>query len=161
MGKTLKELTLLDKFLFDQTMDILADGGMRIFLNTKGTNDDEVSPELVDFLHYVETMDEKLAAVPENERVRKIHECVNRIKSSEEMGVKYMQSWEEKIMEHQDGKAEGKAEAILDLLMELGLVSDTLRDTIMSQKDLKILRVWLKAAANAKDIETFQKEIGI
>lgn len=67
---------------------------MRIFLNTKGTNEDEVSPELVDSLHYVETMDEKLAAVPGNVHVRKIHECVNRVKSSEEIGVKYMQAWE-------------------------------------------------------------------
>lgn len=31
-------------------------------------------PELVDFLHYVETMDEKTAVVPENEHVRKIQE---------------------------------------------------------------------------------------
>ena len=29
----------------------LQDGAVRIFLNTKGTNDDEVSQELIDFLH--------------------------------------------------------------------------------------------------------------
>lgn len=139
----------------------LADGGMRIFLNTKGTNDADVSPELVDFLHYVETLDEKIADLPGNERVRKIHECVSRIKSSEEMGVKYMQSWEEKVIERQEGKAEGKAEDILDLLMELGNVSDSIRNCIMSQKDLKILKEWHKQAARAESVEAFEKIIGV
>lgn len=147
----------------------LEDGGMRIFLNTKGTNDDEVSRELVDFLHYVETMDAKFAATPGNERVRKIHECVERIKSSEEMGVKYMQTWEEKIIERQEGKEEGReegrivgmAEAILDLLLELGDVPDALREGIISQKDRETLRVWLKMAARAESIEAFRREAGI
>ena len=33
------------------------DGTIRIFLNTKGTNDNELSQELLDFLHYVESLD--------------------------------------------------------------------------------------------------------
>ena len=69
------------------------DGAMRIFLNTRGTNDHEVSQELRDFLHYVESLDESLAE--NSERLKKIHACVNQIKASEEMGVKYMQKWEE------------------------------------------------------------------
>lgn len=32
----------------------LEDGATRIFLNTRGTNDDEVSKELREFLHYLE-----------------------------------------------------------------------------------------------------------
>ena len=32
----------------------LGDGAVRFFLNTRGTNDSEVSPELVQFLHYIE-----------------------------------------------------------------------------------------------------------
>lgn len=135
----------------------LKDGGVRIFLNTKGKNDDEVSPELVDFLRYVETMDEKLTIAPGNERVRKIHECVSRIKSSEEMGVKYMQTWEEKIIERQEGKAEGKAEDIIDLLMDIGTVSDDLRERIMAEKDLKTLKEWLKIAAKAENAEDFRR----
>lgn len=138
---------------------------MRIFLNTRGTNDDEVSHELVDFLHYVETMDAKFAVAPGNERVRKIHECVERIKSSEEMGVKYMQTWEEKIIERQEGKEEGRivgmVEAILDLLLELGDVPDALREGIMSQKDRETLHVWLKMAAKAESVEAFRREAGI
>lgn len=32
----------------------LADGAVRIFLNTRGRNDNEVSSELIEFLHYME-----------------------------------------------------------------------------------------------------------
>ena len=39
---------------------------------------------------------------------------MKRIKSSEEMGVKYMQAWEEKIMERNKGFEEGE-----DLLAQL------------------------------------------
>lgn len=66
-----------------------------------------------------------------------------------------------KIIERQEGKAEGKAEDIPDLLKEMGDVSDILRDYIMSQKDLTILKEWLKVAANSKDVESFQRKIGI
>lgn len=106
-------------------------------------------------------MDEKLATSPGNERVRKIHECVNKIKSSEEMGVKYMQTWEEKVIERQEGKAEGKAEAIIDLLMDVGTVSDDLRERIMAEKDLKTLKEWLKIAAKIQNEEAFRRETGI
>lgn len=106
-------------------------------------------------------MDEKLTTTPGNERVRKIHECVNRVKSSEEMGVKYMQTWEEKVIERQEGKAEGKAEDIIELLLDVGTVSDDLRAHIMAEKDLKTLKEWLKIAAKAENEEAFRRETGI
>ena len=88
----------------------LGDGAVRIFLNTKGTNDKEVSKELVDFLHYIEKTDDASAEASDSERFRLIHECVRKIKSSEEMGVKYMQSWEEKVYERGKGRQEGREE---------------------------------------------------
>ncbi len=87
----------------------LRDGTVRIFLNTKGTNHDEVSPELVEFLRYVEKTDDPTASQSDSERIQKIHACVNRIKASEEIGVKYMQTWEEKIIEREKALAEGIA----------------------------------------------------
>lgn len=106
----------------------LADGAVRIFLNTRGKNDDEVSQELIDFLHYIEHTDEKVVEQTESEKIKKIHECVKKIKASEEMGVKYMQTWEEKIIEREKGKAEGiaqgKAEGIrilVETCMEFGI----------------------------------------
>lgn len=69
----------------------------------------EVSQELIDFLHYVENTDECIAEESGSARIKTIHFCVNRIKSSEEIGVKYMQSWEEKIIEREKALAEGIA----------------------------------------------------
>ncbi len=149
----------------------LQDGAVRIFLNTKGTNDKEVSKELIDFLHYVETTDDKSAEAADSERIRKIHECVKRIKSSEEMGVKYMQAWEEKIMEREkgrqegraegkaDGKVAGKAESVLEILEEYGEVPDALRDRVLAQRDLEILKSWLKVANKVGSIEEFIEKI--
>ena len=141
----------------------LGDGAIRIFLNTRGTNDDEVSKELVDFLHYIEKTDDESAEAAGSERIKLIHECVRKIKSSEEMGVKYMQSWEEKIYERDKGREEGrtigKAESILDILQELGEVPEGLKDCILAQQDITVLKDWLKAAIKASSIEEFEKSI--
>ena len=97
----------------------LQDGAIRIFLNTKGTNDDEVSQELIDFLHYVENTDEKIAESSESERLKQIHACVSRIKASEEAGVKYMQKWEEKLFDREEGMEEGMEQATRSCLQNL------------------------------------------
>ncbi len=78
----------------------------------KGKNDKEVGQELVDFLHYVECTDGEFAEKTGSARIKRIHECVSRIKASEEMGVKYMQTWEEKIIEREQGRAEGLAQGV-------------------------------------------------
>ncbi|HJC64456.1 MAG TPA: Rpn family recombination-promoting nuclease/putative transposase [Candidatus Blautia merdavium] len=88
----------------------LQDGAERIFLNTRGTNKDEVSPELVELLNYMENTN--TAAVAENGKVREIQKRVEAIKSSEEVGVKYMQAWEEKVLERQAGRQEGMEEKL-------------------------------------------------
>lgn len=137
----------------------LKDGATRIFLNTRGTHPDGVSQELIDFLRYIEITDGAFAKQTGSEKIQKIHECVQKIKSSEEMGVKYMQSWEEKIIEREQGKAEGKTESILELLVELGEVSEELKTTILSQQDMEILTCWLKLAAKSDTVEEFQKRI--
>ena len=43
-------------------------------------------------------------------RLQEIKNHVNIVKSSEEIGVKYMQEWEEKILEKRKARAEGRAE---------------------------------------------------
>lgn len=86
---------------------VLDDGAVRIFLNTRGTNDSEVSKELADFLHYLEDTTDQAAENSGSERIRRIHDRVCKVKSNEESGVKYMQAWEEKYYERQEGLEEG------------------------------------------------------
>lgn len=88
----------------------LDDGAERIFLNTRGSNPEEVSPELVELLHYMENTN--TASLAENRKVREIQRRVEAIKSSEEVGVRYMQAWEEKVLERQAGRQEGLQEGL-------------------------------------------------
>lgn len=97
----------------------LKDGTTRIFLNTKGTNDDEVPDELVKFLHYVENTTDLAAKDTGSERIMRIHERVCKVKSSEQIGVKYMQAWEEKYYNRQEALEEGLAKGARNKLKEL------------------------------------------
>ena len=88
----------------------LEDGAVRIFLNTRGKNDSEVSEELVAFLHYVEETTDEKAADLDSERIKRIHSRVRKVKTSEEVGVKYMQAWEERYYDKQEARQEGLEE---------------------------------------------------
>ena len=55
--------------------------------------------------------------------------------------------------------AEGKAESIVDLLEEYGTVQDKLKEEIFNQKDLQILKEWLKLAVKVESVEEFAQQI--
>ena len=58
-----------------------------------------------------------------------------------------------------EGIAQGKAEDILQLLEDLGEIPDALKVRIQKETDLQMLSKWLKAAAKAKSIAEFEKQI--
>lgn len=60
---------------------------------------------------------------------------------------------------HQEAFEEGKAEDILELLSELGVVTDTIREKILSTSELELLKKWLKLVAKSETIEQFMKEM--
>lgn len=63
--------------------------------------------------------------------------------------------------EKAEGKVEGKAEAIIELLEDIGEPSEVLKKHIMSQTDIEVLKTWLKAAARANTMESFEQAIGL
>ena len=69
---------------------LLGDEVTKLFLSTKGENEDEVSKELVDFLHYITESNEH--GLPEecDERLRRLHESIQEIKTSTSVEVEYM-----------------------------------------------------------------------
>ena len=87
-------------------------------------------------------------------------ELITQIKEGDE---KEMCSSFERLLnkEKADGRAEGKAEAVIELLEDLGEISDSLKTCIMEQTDLELLKKWHKAAAKAKSIEEFEQAIGL
>lgn len=57
-----------------------------------------------------------------------------------------------------DGKAEGKAEAIIMFLEEYGIVSEELKTKIMKQTDLQVLDKWVKLAIHTKEVDEFVRQ---
>lgn len=85
---------------------VMKDGATRIFLNTHGQNPEEVPAELVEFLDYMEHAPEEISRY-ESSKVKELAHQVDRIKQNQEVGVKYMQLWEEMVYTRREGKAEG------------------------------------------------------
>ena len=62
---------------------------------------------------------DEVSEVGKSERIQKMHRRICQIKASEKTEVKYMQSWEEKILIKQEGIAEGKLEEKQELTRKL------------------------------------------
>ncbi len=58
-----------------------------------------------------------------------------------------------------EGKISGKAESILELLENIGEISEELKTRIMSEKDLQILSKWLNLAARSESIDVFMERM--
>ena len=97
----------------------LDDGATRIFLNTGGEHPELVPSELIELLKYMEHSTDEVSEVCKSERIQKMHRRICQIKASEKTEVKYMQSWEEKILIKQEGIAEGRLEGKLEEKQEL------------------------------------------
>lgn len=110
----------------------LKDGATRIFLNTHGKNKDEVNPELVELLDYIEHTNDNIKL--KSSKVQKIKEHVERIKSSEEIEVRYMQAWEERALDKMEAKEEAREEVIhilIEAYEELGLSKEEMMKRIL------------------------------
>ena len=84
----------------------LNDGATRIFLNTRGKHPELVSPELIELLKYMERSTDEVSRECKSKRIQEMHRRVCRIKASEKTEGKYMQAWEEKLLERQKEKRE-------------------------------------------------------
>lgn len=96
----------------------LKDGATRIFLNTHGTNNAEVSKELVDFLHYLEDTTSEKVSASDSSRIKRIHDRVCKVKMNEEVGVRYMQAWEEKYYSREEGFEDGIKSNMMELIQK-------------------------------------------
>ena len=90
-----------------ETGQPLEDGAVRIFLNTQGENPEEISPELIELLNY---MEQGKVLPGSSKNICKLHEKITQIKQDKETGVRYMQAWEELEMMREEGRREGKEE---------------------------------------------------
>ena len=121
--KSLKELNLLDKFLFDEAMDdpenVKTMLDIILSQNTNRKHPELVSTELIELLKYMERSTDEVSGECKSKRIQEMHRRVCQIKASEKTEVKYMQTWEEKILIKQEGIAEGRLEGKLEEKQEL------------------------------------------
>lgn len=133
----------------------LSDGAVKMFLNTQGEDTSGQNPLLAEFLRYA--VDEN--APVESPEVKRIKQRVEETKRSQEMEARYMTSLTYVREVYEDGKASGKADAVLELLGELGDVPEELRMRIYGETHLECLTRWVKLAARAGSVEEFEEEM--
>jgi predicted transposase/invertase (TIGR01784 family) len=152
------------------------DGSHSIFLSTRGKDPADVPAPLVKFLDFVHAELPESTNDFEDEFIRRLQTTIAQIKSSREMGAKYMVFEEMLRDEHASGKAEGKAEglaqgltqglaqggaeAILTLLEEAnGTISDELYHRLQEIRDLDVLKKLVRAAGKSETVEQFEKRM--
>ncbi|MCD7922347.1 MAG: Rpn family recombination-promoting nuclease/putative transposase [Clostridiales bacterium] len=87
----------------------LNDGAVRIFLNTHGEDDKDISPELKELLYFIEHTNDQ-GKIYRSDKVNGIRKSVRTIQNNEEVNLRYMQEWEEKLMFKREGLQEGREE---------------------------------------------------
>ena len=141
----------------------LGDEVTKLLLSTRGENKEEVSKELVDFLHYVTESNENGLPDECDERLKRLHESIREIKASADMEVEYMKMEERERIIRDEGKQigiiNGKIEDILELLEDKGEVPEKVKAEIFAETDPEVLKKWLRLAAKSETIEEFCKEI--
>lgn len=150
----------------EETGISLLDGRNILFLSTKGTNDTEVSPKLVQFLKYVGASLEESEADYGSAYVAELQRTVRDIRQSRDMEERYMTFellMQDKLWEGlEEGRKEGEltqtANLILRILQKKGSVSQTVRSRILRETNLERLDQWHDAAVDAATVEQFVKE---
>lgn len=84
---------------------------------------------------------------------------IHQIKSDREMEERYTIFEEMFRDERYEGKAESKAEFVLELLFELGKIPDDIRNNIMNERNISPLTKWHKIAAKSNSLEGFLEKI--
>ena len=135
------------------------DGSYTVFLSTVGTNEGEVSQDLVKFLKYVGAELEESNEDYSDEFVKRLQKSVEKIKFDKEIGRRYMLFEELMKEEYNAGRVDSARSIIIELLSETAPVSVNLKDRISSIKEYEDIMQLTVKAAKADSLETFEKEL--
>ena len=120
-------------------MHLMEDGAHTIFLSTKGTNANEVPPELVRFLEFVGTPLQYSDKDFNDDFIRKLQESVREVKASREMGARYMTFEEYLKEEREEAREEGARNKLIELVQKklakgqsIEAIADALEETVES-----------------------------
>lgn len=139
----------------------LCDGNKTIFLSTKGKNKEQMPQSLVKFLKFVEADLAESEQDFDDELVRQFQTSIRKIKTSREMGERYMLFEELLKEERQEGLAQGRQENareyILEVLADKGEVPAALKESLCEVDSEEELKRLFKLAAKVESTEAFQK----
>lgn len=127
--------------------------GLKNFINQNTKLLNHVSPETVRAISILGNSSELCQFLKEEANEEVVDMC------------QALQEWmmEERMEGHAEGHAEGIAQgtgtAVLALLEELGSVPEHLKSQIQAETNLDTLTSWLKLAAKASSLESFEKQI--
>ncbi|MGN0311815.1 MAG: Rpn family recombination-promoting nuclease/putative transposase [Lachnospiraceae bacterium] len=143
----------------------LKDGNYTIFLSTKGLDSSEISPELYRFLKFL-SMDLKASEHPSGDPfITQLQDAIQKVKKSRDMEGRYMLFELLLKDEHDAGLQEGMQQAlynqILDFLNDLDPVPQELSDKIIEEKNLDILKRWVKLSARVSNVQEFEDKMDI
>ncbi len=88
----------------------LEDGATRIFLNTHGKDDENITPELKELLDLLEHTNEDREF--HSKRIKQLKENVQKIQNDEEVTMRYLHELEEQTASRREGREEGLAEGM-------------------------------------------------
>ena len=86
------------------------DGGKRIFLNTKGKDEENITEELKWMLRYFEETTDEVAELSKSRRIKRMNEMVNEVKESAEFNRKVRDRIEELERAERKGLETGHTE---------------------------------------------------
>lgn len=129
-----------------ETNDVVDNGLHEVYVNTAIDDGSEISELMQCFLQ----------TDVDNDKFTKLSQRVYCFKHNEE-GIKTMCSISEEF--RQEGIQQGKQEAVLELLEDVGSIPQTLKDKIREQCDMEVLKRWHKLAAKVETIDEFLDNI--
>lgn len=145
----------------EDTRAKLCDGNKTIFLSTRGKNKEQIPQSLVKFLKFVEADLAESEEDFDDELVRQFQTSIRKIKTSREMGERYMLFEELLKEERQEGLARGRQETareyILEVLADKGEVPAALKEALCEVDSEEELKRLFKLAAKVESTEAFQK----
>lgn len=108
-GKGKYRYTFIRRCVEDPNMDC-SDGIHTVILNNQGKNPEEVSGELVSFLDYTRKSLTESEEESEDSYITRLQNSIRQVKSSREMGERYMTLQEMLQEEREEGRQEGLEE---------------------------------------------------
>lgn len=137
----------------------LGDGTCKIFLNTQGTNPDEISKALNHFLRYFVDSSDKCVESINDELITKLHKRITSLKNSREWEAGYMKMSEILEKTRREGIKEGIHNALFAILETKGEVSEKIKNRIVTETDMEVLDKWIKLAVTSENVEEFEKNM--